>query len=419
MFHRTRRTAKHASPPPTGGWGRKTPVAIAAGLVALTLVAGILATARQPQESQQFDAVPVDLTVPLDLSPSQLGQWCIDRREAGVQGLSTRARNWLTDCIAIFGSAVTPSPTGSPSATPSPSPTTSPTPTGTPTPSPTVTTPTPSPTTSTATPTPTPTPTTPTPTSTATGCMPRPSACGWPDETNTGTTGDLPIVPNTVTLSTPGQVYENRDVRGCIVVKAKNVTIRNVKVRCAANYAIAVNTGGSSNPWNAADAALVVENVDIDMAGQLEGKAIAFDGYTLRRAHIHGGSDCGHFGVNVVIENTFCNIPAGGPADGPHYDGYQSDGGRNIIIRHNTIRVPYAQTAAILMSTNTSPIRDVSIVDNLVAGGGYSIYCGTDTGGPVQGSFTFSGNVVARTYFTRGGYWGPVTSCPATGWRWD
>lgn len=416
MFHRTRRTAKHASPVPSGRWGRKAPVAAAAGIVALALalVVGVTTATVQPRGSQPFDPETVALSVPLDLSPSQLGQWCIDRRAAGVQGLSTRARNWLTDCIAIFGPAVTPSPSPTPSGSPSPTPT--PSPTGSPTPSPTATSPSPTPTPSPSTSTPTPTPT---PTSTATGCMPRPSACGWPDETNTGTTGPLTVVNGTVTLTTPGQVYSGKDVRGCIVVKAKGVTIRNVKVTCAANYAIAVNTGGSSNPWNASDAALVVEDVEIDMAGQLEGKAIAFDGYTLRRAHIHGGSDCGHFGVNVVIEDTFCNIPAGGPIDGPHYDGYQSDGGRNIMIRHNTIRVPYGQTAAILMSTNTSPIRDVSIVNNLVAGGGYSIYCGTDSGGPVLGSFTFSGNVIARTYFSRGGYWGPVVDCPAAGWRWD
>ena len=265
----------------------------------------------------------------------------------------------------------------------------------------------------TASPTPSASPTvspTPAPTTPPSGaCMPVPSACGFPDATNTGPTSTgLTVVNGSVTLSTPGQVYANRDVRGCVRVTAKGVTIRNVKITCGGYYAISVNTGSSSNPWNAADAALTVEDTEINMAGQLNGKAIAFDGYTLRRVHVYGGSDCAHAGVNVRVLDSFCDIPAGGPNDGPHYDGVQSDGGRNIEIRHNTIRVPYAQTAAILMSTNTSPIRDVTIVDNLVAGGGYAIYCGTDAGGPVLGSFTFTGNVIARTYFSRGGYWGPI-----------
>lgn len=305
-------------------------------------------------------------------------------------------------------------PTSTPTASPTVSPTASPSPTVVPT------TPTPSP--STSSPTVTPSPTTASPTvspTQSTGCMPRPSACGWPDESNTGARGTLTVVNGSVTLSTPGQVYSGRDVRGCIRVTARNVTIRNVKVTCSASYAIAVNAGPASNPWNAADAGLLVEDVEIDMAGQLEGKGIAFDGYTARRVWFHGGSDCAHFGVNVVIEDSFCNIPAGGPADGPHYDSLQSDGGRNIVIRHNTLRVPYGQTSAILMSTNTSPIRDVVIRDNLMAGGGYTVYCGTGAGGPVLGTFVFTGNRIARTYFARGGYWGPETMCPASGWTWD
>ena len=326
--------------------------------------------------------------------------------------VDTKANGGFTaDCDPIASGSPTPTVSATQSASPSPSPTVPP--------SPTV-----APTTTTAAPTtppasPTPSPSSPTPSPTQTGCMPRPSACGWPDATNTGTTGALTVVNGPASTASPSQVYSGRDVRGCVRVTAKGVTIRNVKITCGGYYAISVNAGPSSNPWNAGDAALTVENVEIDLAGQLEGKAIAFDGYTLRRAWIHGGSDCAHAGLNVVIEDSFCDIPAGGPIDGPHYDGIQSDGGRNITIRHNTIRVPYSQTSAILMSTNTSPIRDVSIVDNLVAGGGYSIYCGTGAGGPVLGTFTFSGNVVARTYFSRGGYWGPATECPASGWRWD
>lgn len=249
--------------------------------------------------------------------------------------------------------------------------------------------------------------------------MPVPSACGWPDATNTGTHGPLTVVQGSVTLSTPGMVYADRDVRGCLRITAKNVTVRNVRVTCGAPYAIAINSGTGGDAWWDPDANLLIEDVEIDHAGQLEGKGIAFTGYTARRVWYHNGSDCAHFGVNVVIEDSFCDIIAGGPNDGPHYDGFQSDGGRNIVLRHNTIRVPYSQTSAILMSTNTSAIRDVAIVDNLVAGGGWTIYCSTTAGGPVLGTFVFSGNRVAKTYFPRGGFWGPLTGCPSSGAIWD
>lgn len=371
---------------------RPTKMALAAGASLMALLIAAPATAVADPSSDLADAQRL------------LRQCQLDLQYATTSGERTRAQQCITMKQKVITGLTAPTPTPTGTSTPTPGPTV------TPTPSPTV-----APTSPTATPPPT------TTTAPGTNCMPVPSACGWPDETNTGTTGVLAVVPNSVTLSTPGQVYENRDVRGCITVLARNVTIRNVKVTCAAPYSISVRAGNPNvdNGWQADDAALVVEDSEINMTGQWEGKAIAFSGYTLRRVHVYGGADCAHGGVNIVVEYSFCDIPRGGPANGPHYDGIQSDGGRNITIRHNTIRVPYAQTAAILMSTNTSAIRDVSIVDNLVAGGGYSIYCGTDEGGPVLGSFTFRGNRVAKTYFAKGGYWGPLTSCPSGGAVWD
>lgn len=163
---------------------------------------------------------------------------------------------------------------------------------------------------------------------------------------------------------------------------------------------------------------ILIEDTEIVLGGW-ETKGIAFDGYTARRVWFHGGSDCAHMSNAAQVIDSFCDIPAGGPQDGPHYDGFQSDGGRDLVINHNTIKMPYGQTSAILMSTNTSPITNATITNNLVAGGGYTIYCGTDSGGPVRGTLTFSGNVVSKMFFSKGGYWGPTTSCPATGWRYD
>ena len=66
----------------------------------------------------------------------------------------------------------------------------------------------------------------------ATLCMPKPSACGFPDPTHTGVRPgtELATTNGVVTLSEPGQVYKNKEVQGSIVVTAPNVTIRNVRV---------------------------------------------------------------------------------------------------------------------------------------------------------------------------------------------
>ena len=62
--------------------------------------------------------------------------------------------------------------------------------------------------------------------------MADPSACGFPDlETvGVGAGRDAHRGQRRVTLSQAGQVYENKQVTGSIIVTAPNVTIRNVKL---------------------------------------------------------------------------------------------------------------------------------------------------------------------------------------------
>ena len=93
-----------------------------------------------------------------------------------------------------------------------------------------------------------------------------------------------------------------------------------------------------------------------------------------------------------------------------HFDGFQSDGGNHLTMRHNTIRNPCSQTSAILMSTNTAPISDVVIDHNLVAGGGWAIYCGTTEGGVAENT-RYTNNVISKQYFAKGGFYGPTSFC--------
>lgn len=229
-----------------------------------------------------------------------------------------------------------------------------------------------------------------------------PPPTGWPDASTTGPTGALTVHSGNLTLSIPGQVVSDLDIRGCVSVRADNVTIRNSKVTCSGFYQISNFTSG---PWTEFSG-LLVEDVEIDCQMQLENKAIAFSGYTARRVHVHHCGDGFHASTDVLIEDSFIDLPVSSD-DGPHYDGIQSDGGRNIRIDHNRIVNPQGQTAAILMSTNTAPIRDVWVTDNLLAGGGYTLYCGTGQGG-VTVNFHATGNRWLRSPRAQ---WGPTTSC--------
>ena len=256
------------------------------------------------------------------------------------------------------------------------------------------------------------------PPSAGNNCMPDPSACGYPDVENTGVDPIIPrqAVSGTVVLATPGMVYENKTVTGSIRVTAQNVTIRNVKIVDTSNfYAIEVRAGGD---WNRADANLTVDRTEIDLNGHLSMKGIAFNGYTLTRSFIHNGADCAFFGNRVRIEDNLCVLGPDangdgwtdsgfGCPDGPHYDGLQTDGGGGGIIRHNTIRNPCGQTSAIIQCNVGQNCRDVTIDRNLMAGGGYTIYCSDDS----AARETVTNNRFARTYFAKSGRYGPTARC--------
>lgn len=251
--------------------------------------------------------------------------------------------------------------------------------------------------------------------------MPEPSACGFPDETNTGVQPGVRLerMHGEVTLDRDGQVFENKLVTGTLVVDAKNVTIRNVKlIATDSYYAIKAFAHGTAagRVKN-----LVLDHVEIDLNGNLGSHGIAFDNYTMRHAYIHNGADCAALEDNVVIEDSFCTLGPDANNDGwaegdkwcstPfHLDGFQSDGGTDLVLRHNTVRNPCGQDSAILMSTNTAPISNVVIDDNLLAGGGYTVYCGT-TGGGVAAHEQFTNNVISHIYFRHAGAFGPTTWC--------
>lgn len=331
-------------------------------LAALALFGSLTNTPRQ------LDAAPVDLSVPA-LAPDQLGQWCVDRKAQGTAGLSTRAKNWLTDCIAIFGTGLTPSPSSSPTPTPSatqspsPSPTASPSPTVSPTP--TVTTPPPT--------TPPPSPS-PSPSSGLLDCLHQLAACGFPNAANTGASGSLVVVNGNVSLSTPGMTYQDKDVRGCITVTAANVTIKNVKVTCGG-----IEAGGNYTRIQNNSTGLTLTDVEVD-CGDNYGSGIGSSNFTAIRINAHHCEN--GFNVdapgNVTVRDSYVHDLWTGVNDSGHADGMQwGDGASNITIEHNTIYNDNGQTSAIIMWDETgNQNNNVLVRNNILAGGGYTLYCG-------------------------------------------
>jgi hypothetical protein len=118
----------------------------------------------------------------------------------------------------------------------------------------------------------------------------------------------------------------------------------------------------------------------------------------------------------VVIQNSFCDLSLYAGEEDPHLDGYQSAGGDDVQILHNTIRNPNEQTSAIINGTLSGDQTGVHIVGNLMAGGGYTVYCNAHQTEPVP-TVEFKDNRLAMGYYTGGdfggtsGRYGATTDC--------
>lgn len=192
---------------------------------------------------------------------------------------------------------------------------------------------------------------------------------GWPDVTNTGPPKDLVLKPSgELVVTEPGTVISGVDVRGSVYIKAPNVTLMNCRVMSSgfAVVDIAPHVSGA-----------VVQNCLID------GTGAAFDGTgnqgiqgqgTFRNNNIfnveNGITLLGH--NSVIVGNYIHDLRAGGT---PHYDGIQIDGGiENVEIRHNTIINVHGSASAVMIDNYFGPISNITVEDNLFAGGSFTIY---------------------------------------------
>lgn len=356
---------------------RSKRIAFTSGIIALALVAGVLLSSWGGP--RQLDAAPVDLSVPA-LAPDQLGQWCVDRKAQGTAGLSSRARNWLTDCVAIFGSGLTPGgPTPTPSATQTASPSPSPTVEPSPTVSPTATTP--PATTPPASPSPSPILTTLTPTVTPTAgpqlnCWNRLAECGYPTLATVGVPAGLALTPYTgpTTITVTGTVIDGKTIGCGLDIRARDVVIRNSRVRCVGGTGIATDSGPTTSyPAGTGPDGLTrntrIERVEVDCVNS---KASGIWGHNLTAIGVWVHRCENGFELNAwsVVRDSVVEC-AEANAEG-HGDGIQSQGGDHVWVQGNNLLQVNPVTSAII--TNPDSNRYWVVEDNIMGGGAYTFY---------------------------------------------
>lgn len=238
----------------------------------------------------------------------------------------------------------------------------------------------------------------------------RPSAFGWPDETNTGVPAGTKLTGGGyLTIDQPGTVVEDMDLAG-VTVRARNVTIRRCKIHRAPTPGFGcIRTQGDT-------AGLLVEDSEMWYEAPSDPSAvIGGSGYTLRRCNIHDVTEGPRLGNDTTVE--FCYIHHPLRISGGHIDVLQTTGGSNITIRRNTL-VPYHPdtgdvfNSAVFIKSDSTAIARVRIEENLLNGGNYTVYL-------VKANHPVSDVVVRGNRWGRNFRYGPFQIDGVTGLIWS
>ncbi len=307
---------------------------------------------------------------------------------------------------------------GTTPTTTTPKPTTTTTTTATPKPTTTTTSTTTAPTTPTTTATTTP--------SGMTNCVTQPSRCGYPDATNTGVPAGTTLrrVPQDVT-SGPGWVWDSRGwlqassgavvsdviVSGTINVGGSNITVKNSRILVGGEtWGI-----GLQHATNA-----VISNNEIGILGgsprlMVGVKDIYGDstGTQVLRNNVANTSTGIQVYEGLIADNYIHDM---GYASGDHINGTTSNGGTKMMtVRHNTVLNQYSQTDAISLFQDFGIEANRLITENLVAGGGYTIYGGDNQRYGKTYNIKITNNRFSNVFFANGGSYGPITAFDPTG----
>ena len=218
-----------------------------------------------------------------------------------------------------------------------------------------------------------------------------------PSAHNTGPTDLGVLVPSgPVSLSAPG-TYTDLDVTGGIYITSDDVTVRNFRV----------NADGGQRAIDIAPGHKRVVLEDGELYG-MSSIAIYGLGYTARRLHIHdsGGDALRPEGAPgsgpTLVEFSF--IEKMGLSANAHADGLQvsnvSDGSYDVTLQYNNIFMPSPGTPSHPGDTSKSnacifierPVTDFVIQNNWLNGGGYTVYCGSNSGDVIWRNNIFGGD---------------------------
>ncbi len=238
-----------------------------------------------------------------------------------------------------------------------------------------------------------------------TNCINAPSACGYPDATNTGVPAGTALTSKSgeVSVTKAGTTVKDLAVTGEIDIEADNTIVEDDEVTASAgsgNRGIYIAPGVTGT---------VIDHVTCHGAGKGTQYCIFNkDSSTkIEYSYLYNCGEC--LNGPGAITNSFFDVTA--VISGEHYEDIYYGGGEGpLIVNHDTMLNPQGQTATVFASTDFGDQTTLTITNNLLAGGGYTLYGGTSctTGGcgSVVGPVTVTDNRFSNKYYPDSGYYG-------------
>lgn len=240
-----------------------------------------------------------------------------------------------------------------------------------------------------------------------------PPATSFPGAANTGVPDGVALSPynGPDVVTTPGTVINGRQVDTPLTIETTGVVITNSHV----SGNIAVAEGGSVS----------ITDSTVD-GGRFNGSAVGQYGVTMRRVEVVGARQSVSCNESCDVQDSWLHGQYMEPGSDWHGDGFISNGGHDMVVRHNTLACDSMATgnggcsAAVALFADFNPLSRITIDGNLFTAGpaAYCLYGGFDPAKPYGDESTnivITNNVFQLGANRKCASFGPVTAIADSG----